>query len=80
MTENKVEEKRHIGKIIKVSKDGYLFIISKDFEFERIFGHWTQLIHNTKKFKELKEGMQVEFSCKNVENKGLQAQRIKVIE
>lgn len=75
-----IEEKRHLGKIIKVSKKGYIFIISQDFEFKRIFGHWTQLIHNTKEFKDLKEGMKVEFSAKNVENKGLQAQRIKVIE
>jgi cold shock CspA family protein len=79
-TEVKPEEKRVVGKIIKVSEKGWGFISSKDIEFTRIFFHWTSLKQDTIRFPDLKPGMKVEFTPVNVEGKGWRAIRIKVIE
>lgn len=53
--------KRIKGKIYHLSKDGYAFISSPEIEFTRIFMHWTGLEGDTKNFKELEIGDEVEF-------------------
>lgn len=76
----KQEEKRVSGKIIKVSEDGWGFISSKEIKFTRIFFHWTSLRQDTLKFPELKQGMKVEFTPIEVQDKGWRAIKIKVLE
>lgn len=75
----KPDEKRVIGKIIKVSEDGWGFISSKEIKFTRIFFHWTSLKQDTLKFQDLKNGMKVEFTPVEVTDKGYRAIKIKVI-
>jgi cold shock CspA family protein len=75
MTENKA-----VGRIIKISKDGWGFISSKDIEFTRIFFHWTALQQNTLGFKELKTGMWVEFTPTQVMGKGVRAVHVRVVD
>lgn len=79
MTEQ-VIEKRATGRVVKVSDKGYGFIISPDIKFTRIFFHWTSLVQDTLKFTDLKKGMMVEFTPKEVEDKGTRAIRIKVVD
>ena len=67
------------GKIIKLSDDGYGFITSIDIPFTRIFFHWTSLVQDTLNFKDLEEGMQVEFKVIDVPDKGKRAIKVKVI-
>ena len=43
MTDTKIENKKVVGRVIKVSKEGWGFISSKEIEFTRIFFHWTAL-------------------------------------
>lgn len=74
------EEKRVMGKIIKVSNEGYGFISSKDIPFTRIFFHWTSLKSDTLKFTDLRAGMKVSFVAFEVEDKGWRAIKIKVEE
>lgn len=76
MTENKAA----MGRIIKISKDGWGFISSKDIEFTRIFFHWTALKQDTIPFLELKTGMMVEFIPIQVPGKGYRAIHVRVIE
>lgn len=78
-TPDKPEEQRIKGKIIKVSDEGWGFISSKDIKFTRIFFHWTSLKQDTLKFQELKNGMKVEFTPKEVEGKGWRAIKIRVL-
>jgi len=78
-TPDKPGDKRVKGKIIKVSEQGWGFISSKDIKFTRIFFHWTSLKQDTLKFQELKNGMKVEFTPVEVENKGWRAIKIRVI-
>lgn len=73
------EEKRVGGKIIKVSEDGWGFISSKEIKFTRIFFHWTSLRQDTLRFPELKQGMKVEFTPIEVQDKGWRAIKIKVL-
>lgn len=73
------DSERVIGKIIKLSDDGYGFIISKEIPFTRIFFHWTSLIQETKKFTELEVGDEVEFKAIEVPDKGMRAIRIKCV-
>lgn len=73
-------EQRALGKIIKVSDKGWGFIISKDIAFTRIFFHWTSLTGDTLNFKDLKLGMNVEFTPIDVPNKGWRAIKIKVMD
>jgi cold shock CspA family protein len=72
-------EKRVTGKIIKVSENGWGFISSKDIKFTRIFFHWSSLKQDTLNFKDLKNGMRVEFTPVEVENKGWRAIKISVL-
>lgn len=83
-TENREEQEQTtskpvIGKINFISEEGWFFIISRDVPFERIFGHWTALTGDTLNFKELEEGMKVEFIPIKVPDKGWRAIKIKVI-
>jgi cold shock CspA family protein len=77
--ESRPDEKRIVGKIIKVSNEGWGFISSKEVKFTRIFFHWTSLKQNTVNFTELKNGMKVEFTPIEVENKGYRAIKIVVL-
>jgi len=73
------EEKRVIGKIIKVSDKGWGFISSKDIKWTRIFFHWTSLRQDTLNFKDIRNGQRVEFTPIEVEGKGTRAIKIRVI-
>lgn len=79
----KPDEKRVVGKIIKVEtneeKGGWGFISSKDIPFTRIFFHWTSLRQDTLRFQELKNGMKVEFTPIEIEGKGWRAIKICVV-
>ena len=77
--ENSPTEKRVVGKIIKISDEGWGFISSKDIKFTRIFFHWTSLKQNTVNFTELKNGMKVEFTPVEVEGKGWRAIKIVIL-
>lgn len=72
--------RRVIGRIIKVSKEGWGFISSKEIEFTRIFFHWTALQQSTLPFLELKTGMMAEFTPIEVPGKGWRAIHVKVVE
>jgi cold shock CspA family protein len=79
-------DKKLIGRIVKLSEDGWGFITSKDQKFTRIFFHWSSLTQDTLKFTELKVGMEVEFYSQKVEptedrpkQKGYRAIKINVI-
>ena len=72
-------EQRVKGKIIFISEEGWGFISSLEIKFTRIFFHWTGLNQNTLNFVELKKGMEVEFTPKDYEDKGVRAIRIEVI-
>lgn len=74
------DEKRITGKVIKVSKEGYGFISSKEVPFTRIFFHWTSLQANTMRFTDLRAGMKVSCVAYEVEDKGWRAIKIKVEE
>lgn len=74
------QDKRVLGKIIKVSEDGWGFISSKEIKFTRIFFHWTSLKQDTLKFDQLKNGMKVEFTPVESEGKGYRAIKIRVIQ
>lgn len=80
MTDVINKDKRIIGRIIKLSDKGYGFIISKDIPFTRIFFHWTSLNQDTSNFTELKKGDEVEFTPLEIENKGVRAIKIDVLE
>lgn len=75
MTDTKV-----VGRIIKVSKQGWGFITSKEIQFTRIFFHWTSLRQDTLPFLELKPGMIVEFTPLKIDGRGYRAVHIKVLE
>ena len=68
------------GKILKLSDEGWGFIISKDIPFEKIFFHWTALEQETIRFPKLEEGMEVEFfAVEQEDNRGYRAIKIKVL-
>lgn len=71
---------RITGKIVKISPEGWGFIISKDIKFTRIFFHWSALNQDTLHFTELERGMEVEFEPLEVADKGIRAIRIKVLD
>jgi cold shock CspA family protein len=76
----KPDEKRVVGKLIKVSSEqGWGFISSKEVKFTRIFFHWTSLRQDTLKFQDLHVGMKVEFTPVEIEGKGTRAIKIKVL-
>ncbi len=76
--ENTTQETRDTGRIVKVSDKGFGFIISPDIPFTHIFFHWTSLTQDTLNFRDLKKGMVVEFTPKEVEDKGTRAIKIRV--
>ena len=79
--ENIVEnEKKAVGRIIRVSKAGWGFISSRDIQFTRIFFHWTALRQDTLTFTELHTGMYVEFTPVQVPSKGYRALHVRVID
>ena len=69
-----------VGRVIKVSKEGWGFISSKEIQFTRIFFHWTALKQDTVPFLELKTGMMVEFTPIQIPGKGYRAIHVRVIE
>lgn len=75
----KPDERRALGKIIKISDEGWGFISSKEIKFTRIFFHWTSLRQDTLRFQDLRNGMQVEFTPIEVDGKGYRAIKIKVM-
>lgn len=75
-----MEGRKIVGRIIKVSKEGWGFISSKDIQFTRIFFHWTALQQDTATFLELRTGMIVEFVPVQIPGKGWRAVHIKILE
>ena len=75
-----MNERKVIGRVIKVSKTGWGFISSREIEFTRIFFHWTALRQDTMKFPELKTGMHVEFTPLEIPGKGWRAVHVRVID
>jgi cold shock CspA family protein len=69
-----------VGRVIKVSKDGWGFISSREIQFTRIFFHWTALRQDTVPFLELKTGMMVEFTPVQIPGKGYRAIHVRVID
>ena len=69
-----------VGRIIKVSKEGWGFISSKEIEFTRIFFHWTSLQQNTLRFPDIKTGMWAEFTPVEVPGKGWRAIHVRIVE
>lgn len=74
------DEKRIIGKIVKLSDKGWGFIYAEDMPFTRIFFHWTSLLQETSHFTELKKGDEVEFTPVGAGSGGYRAIRIDVLE
>jgi len=80
VTDAREDKKRIVGRIIKLSPDGWGFISSKEIQFTRIFFHWTALEQDTLHFSKLKPKMEVEFKPVEIEGKGWRAIKIRVIE
>jgi cold shock CspA family protein len=78
MEELKEEPKRVRGKIIHLSPTGWGFISTPELPFTRIFFHWTSLSPKDH-FIELRKGMEVEFTPKDYQDKGIRAIRTEVI-
>lgn len=76
---NDTESKVIKGKIFFISEDGFGFIQSKDIPFTRIFFHWQALRQDTLNFKDLEEGMEVEFIPEKHPERGYRAIKVKVI-
>ena len=68
------------GKIVKLSERGWGFILSPQYQFTRIFFHWTALTQNTLNFTELKVGMRVRFFTQKYRENGVRAYKIEVID
>lgn len=77
--EQKQEQKLITGKIIFISEEGWGHIITKDIPFEKVFFHWTALRNDTLRFKDIEEGMKVEFISFEHPEKGWRAINIKVM-
>jgi cold shock CspA family protein len=76
-----IKNEKTIGKIFKLSNEGWGFVTSKDIPFEKIFFHWTALEQDTIRFPKLEEGMEVEFyAVEQEDNKGFRAIKIEVLE
>lgn len=74
------EPRRVIGRIIKLSNNGWGFISSKEIKFTRIFFHWTSLLQDTLGFMDLKTGMMAEFTPIEVPGRGFRAIHVKIVE
>lgn len=79
LNESPQVRERITGKIVKISPEGWGFIISKEIKFTRIFFHWSALNQDTLHFTELERGMEVEFEPLDVADKGIRAIRIRVV-
>lgn len=79
-SETKEKSKLIQGRIIYISEDGWGHIISKEIPFEKIFFHWTALRNDTARFKDIDEGMTVEFVPTNIPGKGWRALNIRIID
>jgi len=73
------DDRRVVGKIIKISNGGWGFISSMEIKYTRIFFHWTALRQDTLRFDQLKNGMKVEFTPLETEGKGWRAIKIRVV-
>ncbi len=69
-----------IGKIIKLSENGWGFITSPEKPFTRIFFFWSGLEQSTLNFTELKKDMKVEFELIEYKERGPRAIHIRVID
>lgn len=77
------DKQKYTGTIFALNKDrGFGFITSKhaDLRFKKIFFHWTALKNDTVEFTELKRGDEVEFETIELEDKGIRAINIDVLE
>ena len=70
--------KRVSGRILVINEEGWGFITSKAIPFHRIFFHWTMLDQRTLNFKDIEEGMIVEFKPLHIPEKGWRAIQIVV--
>ena len=77
--EHSHQNKKSEGKIIKLSDKGWGFILSPQYQFTRIFFHWTALQQNTLNFADLKVGMKVKFFTQRYPDSGVHAYKIEVI-
>jgi cold shock CspA family protein len=75
-----IKDTKVIGRIIKISRQGWGFISSKEIKFTRIFFHWTALRQDTMPFLELRIGMPVEFTALQIPEKGWRAVHVRVLE
>lgn len=58
------ENKRYLGTIIHINKEGgYFFIVSRELKFTRIFAYWSALVPSTLNFSQLTKGMKVWFNA-----------------
>jgi cold shock CspA family protein len=73
------QNEKTVGKIVKLSPNGWGFIISPSYQFTRIFFHWTALQQNTLNFTELKVGMLVKFFTQKYDEQGVRAYKLEVI-
>ena len=73
------QSEKTIGKIVKLSPNGWGFILSPSYQFTRIFFHWTAL-NPTIHFNELKVGMIVKFYLQRYKERGVCAYKIEVVE
>lgn len=87
LVQKEAREKRIQGKIIRTDPRGYMFIVSGELLFERIFGHWTSLTFDTLRFPDIRRGMKVEFVARHQgqdfetkKDKGYKAIRITIID
>lgn len=79
MDEKERNQEPIVGKIYKLSHDGWGFISSDAIKFTRIFFHWSALNNDTLTFQDLKPGMWVKFiPVKRVE--GWRAIKIAVVD
>jgi cold shock CspA family protein len=72
------EPKRVRGKIIHLSPTGWGFISTPELPFTRIFFHWTSLSPRDH-FTDLRKGMEIEFTPKDYQDKGIRAIRTEVV-
>jgi cold shock CspA family protein len=75
-----VNDTKLVGRIIKISRQGWGFISSREIEFTRIFFHWTALRQDTTPFLQLRNGMMVEFTPIQIPDKGWRAMHVRVLE
>lgn len=76
-----LHNERLTGKITRVNhKDGWGFILSPEKKHIRYYFKWTNLLHTTKLFEDIKAGMMVEFTPLETPESGWHAIKIKVLD